>query len=165
MLVRLGLNTRPQFQTNMVFHEEAPQGGTPVNSIEIRYTGTIPFWRYDPAGGRYLRSTDGAPHVDANTGHQLSFKNVVVLAAHHEDTGILEDQVGGGHYSTQIQIWGEGPVSIFRDGQRFDGRWRRQNDGDMLTFYDQNGQRLPLAPGNTFFQLVPLGFDGLITGQ
>jgi hypothetical protein len=70
--------------------------------------------------------------------------------------------VGGGHYSIQIQIWGEGPVSIFRDGVRIDGRWQRTNPNDMLTFTDLNGNILPLAPGNSFFQLVPLGFANLI---
>jgi hypothetical protein len=157
-----GQNTPPQFQTNMSFHPEAPQGGTPASSIEVRYVGTNAYWQYDPVSDRYRRSTEGAAHVDANTGQQLSFKNVIVLAAHHEDTTILEDMVGGGHYSIQIQVWGEGPVSVFRNGQRFDGRWRRDDPGDMLTFYDMEGNILPLAPGNSFFQLVPLGFDGLV---
>ena len=165
MLEDRGQNTRPGFQTNLAFHEEPPQGGTPASTVEIRYVGTIAFWRYDPITEHYLRATDGAPHVDANTGQQLSFKNVVVLGAHHEDTEILEDLVGGGHYSIQIQVWGQGPVTIFRDGQRYEGRWQRENPGDMLTFTDLEGNILPLAPGNTFFQLVPLGFDGLIVGQ
>lgn len=165
ILEERGQNTRPQFQTNMAFHSDPPAGGTPTSSLEVRYVGANAFWLYDPVAMGYMRSTDGAAHVDANTGQQLNFKNVIVLAAHHEDTGILEDMVGGGHYSTQIQIWGEGPVSIFRDGQRFDGRWRRENPDDMLTFYDQEGNILPLAPGKSFFQMVPLGFDGLVVNE
>ncbi|HZD10185.1 MAG TPA: DUF3048 domain-containing protein [Candidatus Binatia bacterium] len=160
-----GLNTRPQFHTNMAFLEEAPDGGAPASSIEIRYAGTNAFWRYDPITDGYMRSTDGVAQVDANTGNPLNFKNVIVVGAHHEDTGILEDQVGGGHYSIQIQIWGEGPVSIFRNGQRYEGRWRRESPEDMLTFYDMEGNILPLAPGNSFFQLVPLGFEGLVVTQ
>jgi hypothetical protein len=35
----------------------------------------------------------------------------------------------------------------------------------MLTFYDQEGRILPLAPGNSFFQLVPLGFTGLVVTE
>jgi hypothetical protein len=31
----------------------------------------------------------------------------------------------------------------------------------MLTFYDLEGNLLPLAPGNSFIQLVPLGFTNL----
>lgn len=160
-----GQNTPPQFQTNMSFHPDVPQGGTPASSIEVRYIGTNAYWQYDPVSERYRRSTEGIAHVDANTGQQLSFRNVIVLAAHHEDTTILEDMVAGGHYSIQIQVWGEGPVSIFRNGQRFDGRWRREDPGDMLTFYDLEGNILPLAPGNSFFQLVPLGFTGLIVTE
>lgn len=160
-----GLNNRPQFQSNMAFHPDPPVGGAPASTLEIRYSGTNAFWRYDPVTGGYWRSTEGAPHLDANTGQQLNFKNVVVIAAHHEDTDILEDLVGGGHYSIQIQIWGEGPASIFRDGQRFDGVWRREDPTDMLTFYDLDGNILPLSPGNTFIELVPLGFNGLIVGE
>ncbi|MEI2420554.1 DUF3048 C-terminal domain-containing protein, partial [Arthrospira platensis SPKY2] len=66
-----------------------------------------------------------------------------------------------GNLSIQIQIWGEGPVSIFRDGRRIEGRWQRLDPSHMLTFYDLEGNPLPLAPGPSFFQLVPLGFTGL----
>lgn len=165
ILEERGVNTRPTFQTNMAFLQEPPPGGTAASTIEVRYVGTNAFWRYDPVTGGYMRSTEGVAHVDANTGLQLNFKNVIVLGAHHEDTDILEDLVGGGHYSIQIQVWGEGPVSIFRDGQRFDGRWRRENPNDMLTFYDMEGNILPLAPGNSFFELVPLGFTGLVVTE
>jgi len=85
-----------------------------------------------------------------------------VLAANHVETDILEDMVAGGHYSIEIQLWGEGPASIFRDGQRFDGQWRRNGDTEMVSFYDSSGNALPLDVGNSFVQLVPLGFDGLI---
>lgn len=165
ILQERGQDTPPQFQTNMAFHADTPAGGAPASSLEVRYVGTNVFWLYDPITMGYMRSTDGAAHVDANTGQQLNFKNIIVLAAHHEDTGILEDMVGGGHYSTQIQIWGEGPVSIFRDGQRFDGRWKRENPDDMLTFYDLEDNILPLAPGKSFFQMVPLGFEGLVVNE
>lgn len=163
ILDQRGQNTRPSFSTNMAFSESPPQDGTPAADIEIRFDSTNAFWNYDPAGGRYYRWTDGDAHNDANTGQQLNVRNVVVVAAHHEDTTIIEDR--GGNRSIQIQIWGEGPVSIFRDGQRFDGRWRRQNESDMLTFYDQEGAILPLAPGNTFFEMVPLGFTGLVVSE
>ena len=157
-----GQDVAPQFQTGMAFLPAVPASSTATaNSVEIRYRGTNVFWQYNAGSGRYSRWTDGQPHLDANTGQQVNFRNIIVLGAHHEDTDILEDLVDGGHYSIQIQIWGEGPLSLFRDGQRYEGVWRRANEGDMLTFYDLNGNLLPLAPGNTFFQVVPLGFDQL----
>lgn len=156
-----GQNHAPQFASNMAFSPVPLAPGEPATRIEIRYDATIATWAYNASDGRYYRWTDGILHVDANTGAQLSFKNIVVVAAHHEDTDILEDNVAGGHYSIQIQIWGEGPVSVFRDGQRTDGQWHRDDPGHMLTFTDLDGNLLPLAPGNSFFQIVPLGFDRL----
>jgi hypothetical protein len=160
ILDQRGQNTPPQFQNGMAFSQEPLNPGQPASQIEIGYDGTYVTWAY--GNGRYTRWTDGIPHLDANTGQQLSFKNIIILAAHHEDTDILEDHVGDGHYSIQIQVWGEGPVSIFRDGVRIDGRWQRSDPHDMLTFTDLDGNILPLAPGNSFFQLVPLGFENLI---
>ena len=79
------------------------------------------------------------------------------------ETDILEDTWGGGHWSIEVQIWNEGPVSIFRDGQRFDGVWRRRDRHDLLSFWTKDGdQRLPLKPGNSWLQVVPLGFTGLV---
>lgn len=157
-----GQDTTPQFHNGMAFLPTPPEGGVAqANRIEIQYRGTNAFWQYNTGNGRYARWTDGEPHLDANTGQQLNFRNIIVLGAHHVDTDILEDLVDGGHYSIQIQVWGEGPVSIFRDGQRYEGYWRRAAASDMLSFYDLDGNILPLAPGNSFIQIVPLGFDQL----
>jgi hypothetical protein len=159
LLDERGENTPPHFQNGMTFREDPITPGQPASSLEIQYQGTNVFWGYDAGNGRYLRWTDGEPHLDANTAEQISFKNIIVVSAQHVETDIVEET--GGSHSIQIQIWGEGPVSIFRDGQRFDGRWHRQDPHDMLTFTDLEGRPLPLAPGNSFFQIVPLGFNGL----
>jgi hypothetical protein len=156
-----GQNHAPDFKTNMAFSLQPLVPGETASRIEIRYGGINATWAYNAASGRYTRWSDGVPHLDANSGVQLSFKNIVIVAAHHEDTDILEDNVAGGHYSIQIQIWGEGPFSLFRDGQRIDGRWHRDDPSHMLTFTDLEGNLLPLSPGNSFFQIVPLGFDRL----
>lgn len=160
ILEERGQNTPPRFNNSMAFRAEPLAEGAPAGRVEIQYEGTNATWVYG-GDGRYWRWTDGERHLDAISGQQLNFKNVIVVAAHHEETDILEDNVGGGHYSIQIQIWGEGPVSIFRDGQRFDGTWRREDPEHMLAFYDNEGNILPLAPGNSFFEVVPLDFDRL----
>lgn len=150
-------DTSPTFANYMTFRDDSIVPGSPATRIELWYDATNATWFY--SNGRYLRWTDGTKHLDANTGAQLSFKNIVVVAANHVDTDIFEDT--NGHPSIEIQLWGTGPVSIFRDGQRFDGIWKREHPNHMITFYDNNEMPLPLAPGNTFFQIVPLGFDQL----
>ncbi|MCA9926967.1 MAG: DUF3048 domain-containing protein, partial [Anaerolineales bacterium] len=152
-----GQEVPPTLANHMAFREEPLYPGEPATRIELWYTGTNATWFY--SNGRYLRWSDGEAHLEAYTGQQLTFKNVVVIAANHVNTDIIEDT--NNSPSIEIQLWGSGPVSIFRDGQRFDGTWQRNDPNHMLTFYDQDGNMLPLAPGNTFFQIVPLGFDRL----
>jgi hypothetical protein len=161
ILEERGLDQRPEFANGMAFHPDPPPGGAPAEEVEVLYSGTGIFWEYRPSTGRYYRWSDGQRHEDVNTGELLNFKNIVVVKAPHLNTEIIEDT--GGSPSIQIQIWGEGPAVIFRDGLRYDGVWRREVPQEMLTFYDQNGQILPLAPGNTFFELVPLEFSSLVS--
>lgn len=156
-LAEQGEERPPQFANNMVFHPEIINDSTPATRLSLWYLGTNATWFY--SNGRYYRWSDGEPHLDASSDQQLTVRNVVVVSANHVDTDIIEDT--NGSPSIQIQIWGEGPVSVFRDGQRIDGVWRRTDPSHMLTFYDLEGNVLPLAPGNTFFQLVPLGFNKL----
>ena len=156
-----GLDVAPQFQNGMIFSEEPPDGGSPAKQAEIGYSGSYVTWWYDSGTGRYYRRNNGDRHDDANTDKQINTKNVAVVSARHVDTWIPETEVGQGAKSIEIQVWGEGPATIFRDGQRFDGRWHREDPHDMLTFTDLEGNPLPLGQGNTWIELVPLGFDKL----
>ena len=156
-----GQNVPPTFANGMAFRAEPLQAGTPAGRVEIAYTGTNATWVW--INGRYSRWTDGEPHLDANSGEQLRFDNIVVVAAEHVNTDIVEDT--NGEPSIQIQIWGEGSASVFRNGVRINGRWHRADPSHMLTFTDLNGNILPLTPGTTFFQLVPLGFDRLFVAE
>jgi hypothetical protein len=150
-------NTQPNFTNGMAFHPDPPDGGDEVSNVEIRYPATNVFWAHAPGLGGYQRWSDGVPHLDANSGAQLFFQNIVIVKAPHLDTEIIEDS--GGSPSIQIQIWGEGPVTIYRDGLKYDGIWRRLDNRHMLTFYTMDGDLLPLSPGKTFFEVVPDDFD------
>ncbi|MCS7251640.1 MAG: DUF3048 domain-containing protein [Thermoflexus sp.] len=150
---RRGIN-QPQDLRGMIFSEQPPSSGQSVSTLTIPYRVEPVSWRYDRGSQRWLRWIVGQPHMDALTGRQLSAANVVVVYAHHQTTDILEDRLG--NYSIEIQIWGSGPVRIFRDGQMWEGQWQRFRREDMLRFVDAQGQPIPLKPGNTWFQMVPL---------
>lgn len=156
ILDQRGQNISPEFRNGMAFHPEPPEGGAGVTGVEIIYPATGAYWYYSPGLGGYLRWSDGIPHLDSNTGQQFVFNNIVVIEATHLASEIIEDS--GGSPSLQIQLWGEGPVSIYRNSQRFDGIWRRLDSRDMLTFFTTEGDILPLSPGKTFFQIVPNDF-------
>ncbi len=160
---RRDINERKDLR-GMTFDPDPPPGGKDAEELSILYRAGISQvnWEYDASDGLYYRWQGGAAHREELTSAQLSAANVIVVGANHVETTILEDTWGGGHWSIEIQIWGEGPVSIFRDGQRYDGIWRRADRHELLSFWTQDGsQRIPLKPGNSWFQMVPLGFTGL----
>ena len=156
-----GLNQR-QDLSGWTFSDQPPQGGSPATSIEVLYTPKYASaeYQYDPGRQAYLRSTLGEPHGDELTGEQIAARNVVVIWANHLDTDIVEDSTGPRiYYSIEIQIWGEGQATVFRDGQAFEGRWVRPQRSDLIRFVDYAGNPIPLKPGNTWIQVVPFGFE------
>lgn len=164
-----GENRPPNFSNYMPFSEEPPAGGSSANHININHRNiAIIDWYYDEETGRYWRSSDGEEHIDENTGERLSTANVaVVFARHVTDYNICEqlNEATGtcAYYSLEVQIWGEGPALIFRDGQQYEGTWRREQPEHMLTFYDADGNPLPLKIGNTWFQMVPIDHQNSVT--
>lgn len=154
-----GLNTRQDLR-GLAFSEAPPGGGQPARFVEIAYLSGIASaeWSYDPDSGLFRRFILGDPQNDALTGQQLTAANVIIVYANHVETDILEDLVGGGHYSIEIQIWGEGPVQIVRDGRVYNGHWARWVREDFLSLSDETGNPVPLKPGNSWFQIVPLDF-------
>jgi hypothetical protein len=158
------LNTR-QNLPGLAFSHSPPDAGQPAQHVEIAYLpgAASAEWIYDPGNGLYRRTILGEPHTDELTGEQLTAANVIIVYANHVQTDILEDLVGGGHYSIEIQIWGEGPVKIVRDGQVFDGTWVRRAREDMLSFWNEANAPLPLKPGNSWYQMVPLDFSVTVT--
>jgi hypothetical protein len=156
-----GLNER-QDLSGWTFSDEPPEGGSPATSIEILYTPKYASaeYQYDPGREAYLRSIFGEPHRDELTGEQIAVRNVVVLYANHLETDIVEDSTGPRiYYSIEIQIWGEGKAIVFRDGQAFEGKWVRPQRHDLVRFVDDAGNPIPLKPGNTWIQVVPLDFE------
>lgn len=119
---------------------------------------TVPFspaqkasWVYDGGSKTYLRSNNGKAHTEAETGKQIRARNVVVMWAKMKDSG-HRDVTGSETY--EIVLTGSGRVSVFHDGQRYDGVWQAKADSPPQ-FRDDEGKLIKLAPGNTWFQVVP----------
>jgi len=154
---RDGSSGRPSLRGALAFSAAPPPGGTPSPSLEVRYLTTVASWQYDSEAGRYQRSTDGIAQIDANNEQPLMADNVIVLYAGHYLTDIVESQWRDTvHWSAQITVWPRGEMILWRDGQRYTGHWLRANRAEPLSFYDQNGQPLPLRPGQTWVQIVRL---------
>jgi len=119
---------------------------------------TIPFsanqvvgWEWSTKAGRYLRSRNGRPQRDLLGKKRISATNIVVMWAKY--TALDTDVAGPGGFD--VTLGGSGQVTVFRDGQRIDGRWKA--DGvSPPTFYAESGQAIRLAAGTTWFEVIPL---------
>jgi hypothetical protein len=165
-----GWNKQPDPTAAWAFSEAAPPGGAPAKQIEIPYPRPAfkITWAYDPASGRWGRSLNGKPHVDKVTGQQLTAADVVVLGANHVQTLIPEQgtkltQGSCSNASVEIQLWGEGPAQILRDGKVYEGKWVRSDRHAPFRFLDAAGKDIPLKPGNSWWQIIPLDMKVTIT--
>jgi len=141
------------------FDYAVPAGGRSATTVFIPYSSYYSdvTWTYDAERGAYLHSILGEPHIDALTDEQIGASNVVVVWVNHVVTLIVEDSLG--NKSIQIQLWGEGNATVFRDGKAWDVTWRRPSRPDPLMLYGPDGEWFPLKPGNTWIDLVPLTMD------
>lgn len=165
-----GWNMAPQPSAAWAFSEGAPAGGAAARQIDLPYPRFRVNWAYDAGSGRWLRSSGGQPHMDQAAGQQVSAANVVVLGANHVVTLIVEDgterRIANGvciNCSIEIQLWGEGPLKILRDGKVYEGRWVRPERHAAFRFVDAQGRDIPLKPGNSWWQVVPLEMKITVT--
>jgi hypothetical protein len=148
---------RPVQLRGFCFSQEVPAGEM-AKEVSIPYPATSAVtFQYDESSGRYLRWVQGAPHLDRESGKQLSASNVIVQFVPHEKTDIVEDTNGA--TSIRIVMTGRGEAWLFRDGVVLKGFWERNGKKEMTRFLDSSGRELCLKPGQTWVELVPPGYE------
>ncbi len=136
----------------LAFEKRAVEATPAITVVDIPFSPANRVkWTYDAANDYYLRENNGRVHNDALTGEQVHSKNVVVMWAKMTSAG-KRDVTGSMTYD--IELVGSGRVSVFRNGQRYDGVWEATADAPPV-FKAQDGTQIRLAPGNTWFQVVP----------
>ena len=164
-ITQRGWNQRPNPTAAWIFSEMPPEGGTPARQVDIPYPDGTVRWVYDTATSRWKRFVRGEPHVEALDGQQLTAADVVILAANHVPTLILEHGTEdiGINRSIEIQLWGQGPLKVLRDGRVYEGMWVRPERHAPVRFVNAAGDDIPLKPGNSWWQVVPLDMDVIIS--
>ncbi len=174
------------------FNATPDPGGSAANDVFIDWYGqTDVRWQYVPAAGRYIRWTDSKPHFDAGDGEQLWTDNLVIIQVPHERRPDLFPP-GANYESLEIQLWGQGPAVLVRDGRWYQGFWKREcnaevtptptieaepaatpeiqrecysNAGTALQIYYGNNQPMMMKPGRTWVSVVRGFGDVLLSEQ
>ena len=105
-------------------------------------------WLYDPEKNLYLKSTGGVPHMDLETGQQLSATNVIVQFAketsvNDEKNHLLYDNVGSGD------------GLVFIDGKAIQATWVKNDIRSRTMFYDLDGEEIKFNRGVIWISVVP----------
>lgn len=150
------LSTKATLQP-LQFDRRAREATPAVNRIDIPFSQANRVrWEYNTKTGRYLRWNNESEHRDAATGKQVSADNVVVMWVKYR--AISRDKVGSTTYD--VNLGGDGRVSVFRDGGRIDGTWVADRNAPPK-FKTKDGTPIKLSRGRTWFQVIPL--DGRIS--
>ncbi len=144
-----------QFSTDAVappawFHfASAPvDRGAPVTSFVAGFPATSITWTW--SGSSWQRAQDGRNHT-SESGAVLEATNVVVAQVAVVDSGLKDPTLA----IVPEFVWaGEGPVSVFTNGRRIDGRWIRPTLGDPAVLVDATGVVIELTPGTTWIELT-----------
>lgn len=123
-----------------------------VSSVKIPLSSSnVVRWEWDAEKKVFKRENSGRVHRDAETGKQVTADNVVVMWCRY--TEATHDMVGS--ITWDIDMGGEGKVSVFKNGQRFDGTWRADRTHPPV-FVAKDGTKLKLSPGRTWFEVAPV---------
>lgn len=136
------------------FSDQPPPGGTPGTRVRVPYNSTYSDVSYVYDNGLYTKLIGGAPHLDANTNQPLRFANVIVLFAQATYTDALED--GFASRSLHFQVQGAGRALLLRDGRAYEVLWRHEGRNILFHYTDAQGNHIPLKPGATMVNIVPL---------
>lgn len=110
-------------------------------------------WTHNPAANNYARLMGGVDHKDKVSGVQITAKNIVVMTVPHSSN---PPYAGTGKESEwTMTTTGSGPVSVFTDGNRVDGTWKKSSRLERTRFFDGQGAEIPLNRGQIWVEVLP----------
>ncbi|MCD7837193.1 MAG: DUF3048 domain-containing protein [Lachnospiraceae bacterium] len=135
-------------------------GDSAVTAEYIDMSGCYPltrcYFEYDDSDGLYYRSqhlsgdVDG-PHIDAATGEQLSFKNIIIQYTQYEDLGLEEGYLAFQCHDDTMDGW------YFTNGRGIHVTWKKYSDYGATRYYDDNGNEIVLNTGKTMICIIEDG--------
>ncbi len=126
---------------------------SPATSINIAYKAAMcaASYQYDASTDRYLHSIQGAPHNDLTTGSRVAPRNVIVQYVKVTNSGLRD--VAGSPVPVS-QVIGSGQCLVFSGGKVYHATWKKGSRSVPTTFSDENGNPVPLRPGQTWIHLL-----------
>ena len=134
------------------------EGSMPADNVYMKYSYyTDTSYEYDPENKVYLRSMSGEPHVDAVTGKQYTYKNIIITP--------IESHAYDSYGRLELDNIGSGDGYYITDGYAIPIKWEKSSRSSQTVYTDLSGNEIKVNDGNTFIQITPIGEDIEITGN
>ena len=143
------------------FKDDASVSDRPTSQkVHLEFWSSTPSyfvdWIYDKTSNLYKRVNGGKPHIDLDTGKQLTAKNIVVL--YMRQSHALDG------YEDNIHLLyadkGTGNALVFRDGKETKATWEKDSRTSRTLLFDTNGKPIKFDRGNIWFSILPT--DGVV---
>lgn len=125
--------------------------GALTNKFTVTFPQAEPSYIWDDASKHWLRWYGTDKHMDADAGTQVQAKNVVVCEVE------VDRSYGSKRYGNipRTILEGEGRAWLFTNGKYVQITWKKTSPRKRLQLLDSTGAEVQLAPGNTWFELMP----------
>ena len=152
------VSDQPAAEPQWAFRAEPPPGGTPTADAVLQFTvgsrdDVEAAWAWRSERGVWERGQEGTRHRTLS-GDQVAAENVVIVRVEVGSGGGVDVT---GSATVSMDLVGEGPAVILRNGQRYDGTWSKEGREAPFRWLRPDGEELPLAPGRTWVELLPTG--------
>ena len=142
------------------FDAAPPTAGKHVSQVSMAFSSSVTAtWSWDKGAGRWQRMYQDAP-MTLDTGTPITAANVIIQQVVVTE-GDLVDVLG--YHSPEVTLSGSGKAWILRNGVMIAGTWTRPVMGAVTKFETKTGEIIPLAPGNTWVELVAKGTPPTVT--
>ena len=111
-----------------------------INFLDLFSDWSKSGFRYNKLTNSYDRIIGGTEDIDLGTNKQISPKNVII---EWHDYCLAND----GYSRIIIDMIGENPVSIYRDGKVFLGTWKKDERTQRTRYYDDTGEEIAINRG------------------
>ncbi len=142
------------------YSRAVPSGAAPTATVHIPFSGTSnATWAWVGADRQWQLSYSGTPATTLSgptidgAAAPIRVANVVAMHVLTHLGPYVEDAAGA--HDVYVTATGSGPVTVFRDGVAISGTWHRRSLSSPLRLLDKAGETIPLAPGETWVELVP----------
>jgi hypothetical protein len=142
------------------FRDDAPPAYRGLaQSISIPYKTVTVGYTYDPRTNSYVRSLDGAAHVDPADGQVVTARTVVVLYMAFRTDSAIEP----GHSRPVLTFIGSGRATIYAEGRAIEATWSKAGEDAPTLLLGDGGEELALIRGRIFMQVVPLTTEVVVS--